>query len=142
MRAIGGAFSLVLTLAAAVAIGFGIPLGWVWIGSQLQGEAGATSLDFSVAMVILIGIVISYAIVLWLAGLVMVRIDPDATSPTQRGTARNPWMRGMSDTRANVPKGQGKGRSIERVFIVTTVLVTIAFWIWFFVAAGSPLPSQ
>jgi hypothetical protein len=141
MRAVGGLFTLILTLVAAAVIGFGVPLAWVWIGSQLQGEAGATSLDFSVAVVILLGIIATYVLVLWVAGMVMVRLDPEAAERRQRGTARNPWMRGMSDTRAILPK-QEKGQSIERVFIVTTLVVTVAFWIWFFIDAGSPLPAQ
>ncbi len=31
---------------------------------------------------------------------------------------------------------------VERVFVVTTIVVTIAFWLWFAFKAGSPLPNQ
>jgi hypothetical protein len=31
---------------------------------------------------------------------------------------------------------------IERLFVVTTMIVFAAFWLWFAFKAGSPLPSQ
>ena len=54
--------------------------------------------------------------------------------------ARAPWMKGMTDTR-EIKRGSAMG-GIERLFVVTTVLVTVAFWLWFAFKAGSPLPSQ
>ncbi len=31
---------------------------------------------------------------------------------------------------------------VERLFVVTTIVVSIAFWLWFAFKAGSPLPNQ
>lgn len=137
MRALNSIGALVLTIVAAAAIGFGVPLAWLWIGSQLQGDSGATSLHFSVAMAILFGIIASYVALLYLAGVVMARLG-DYT--TQRGTARSPWMRGMTDTRHRTPHESGQG--IERIFVITTMIVSAAFWIWFAFGSGSPLPNQ
>jgi hypothetical protein len=39
-----------VTVVSAAVLGFGVPLGWLWIGSQVQGGSGATTLNFSVAM--------------------------------------------------------------------------------------------
>ncbi len=46
----------------------------------------------------------------------------------------------MTDTR-ELRRGPAMG-AIERLFVVTTVLVTLAFWLWFAFKAGSPLPNQ
>jgi hypothetical protein len=137
----GRLLTVVLTLLAAAVIGFGIPLLWVWIGSQVQGGTGATNVDFSVAMIVLFGIILTYVVLLYLAGWVMARSGHgDLGKPS--GTARNPWMRGMTDTRQrHGAPGAGLG-GIELLFVVATVLVTAAFWVWFLFLAGSPLPSQ
>lgn len=139
MRWIGSTFVFVLTVAAAVVIGFGVPLAWVWIGSQLQSGRGATSVSFSVAMAILFGIIITYFVLLYLAGIVMARFGAGSG---QQATARAPWMRGMTDTRQRAQRRPDQMGGIERLFVVTTMLVAVAFWIWFAVAAGSPLPNQ
>jgi hypothetical protein len=129
-----------LTIVAAAGLAFGVPLGWLWIGSQVQGGTGASSVDFSVAMLVLFGIIGTYVAVLFLAGWAMSRADPSLRSDTQRGTARSPWMRGMTDTRALKRQSPLIG-GIERVFVVTTLIVSAAFWLWLLFLAGSPLPN-
>jgi hypothetical protein len=136
VRAIASVTSFALTVVAAIVIGFGVPLGWIWIGSQLQGNNGATNTSFSVAMAILFGIIFTYVALLYLAGFVMALFE----GPDQHGPApRAPWMRGMTDTRQRPQDSMG---GIERVFVVTTMIVTAAFWLWFAFKAGSPLPNQ
>ena len=140
MRAVEQLVSFVATVVAAVIIGFGVPLAWVWIGSQLQSGSGASTVNFSVAMVILFGIILTYVLLLYLAGIVMAIFGPreGTGGPTVR--SRAPWMKGMTDTR-ELKRGSAMG-GIERLFVVTTVIVTVAFWLWFAFKAGSPLPSQ
>jgi len=140
MRAVGQILTLVATIVAAVIIGFGVPLAWVWIGSQLQTGSGASTVNFSVAMVILFGIILTYVLLLYVAGIVMAIFGPrdGPAGPTPR--TRMPWMKGMTDTR-ELRRGPTMG-GIERLFVITTVLVTIAFWFWFAFLAGSPLPSS
>jgi hypothetical protein len=132
---------LVATVVSAALIGVGVPVGWLWIGSQVQGDTGATSLDFSVVMLVLFGIIATYVAVLFVAGWIMERADPSVRDDTQRGTARTPWMRGMTDTRAHL-RQRPVAAGIERVFVITTLLATVAFWLWLLFLAGSPLPNQ
>lgn len=137
MRTLLSILAFALTVVLACLIGFGVPLGWIWIGSQLQGDSGATSVNFSVAMAILFGIILSYVALLYLAGIVMTLVHrgDDAIA------ARSPWMQGQTETR---PSSQQRTAidSVERVFVVTTMVVTVAFWVWFAFIAGSPLPNQ
>jgi multisubunit Na+/H+ antiporter MnhC subunit len=140
MRSLRDILGLVLTIAAAIVIGFGVPLLWVWIGSQLQGVSGVTSLNFSVAVAILLGIIATYVAVLYLAAWVTARFNPQLREQRQRGSARQPWMRGMSDTRALRPPQQ-RMPGLERVFVTTTIIVSVAFTVWLLFIAGSPLPN-
>jgi hypothetical protein len=140
LRTVVSILGFACTVVAAVLIGFGVPLGWVWIGSQLQGDHGATGTSFSVAMAILFGIIATYVLLLYLAGILMALFET-ATARGPQPRARAPWMRGMTDTRQVKRPGDALG-SVERVFIVTTMIVTVAFWLWFAFEAGSPLPNQ
>jgi hypothetical protein len=140
MRVIGQVITFVSTVIAAVIIGFGVPLGWIWIGSQMQTNSGASTVNFSVAMVILFGIIITYVLLLYLAGVVLAVFGPPEGGESGPNGPRAPWMRGMTDTR-QIKQGSAMG-GIERLFVVTTMLVTVAFWAWFAFKAGSPLPSQ
>ena len=80
--------------------------------------------------------------VLYVAGWVISIVEHDPDPSKQKTTARNPWMRGMTDTRAIKPRDADRTWAIETVFVGTTLIVTAAVMIWFFVLAGSPLPSQ
>ncbi|MBA2523959.1 MAG: hypothetical protein H0V25_11625 [Solirubrobacterales bacterium] len=139
MRAVATAATFALTVVAAALIGFGVPLAWVWIGSQMQGDSGATSVSFSVAMAILFGIIVSYVLLLYLAGVVMSIFD-SGEQEQPSATSRAPWMRGQSESRPEFRRQTIN--SIERVFVATAVVVTVAFWLWFAFLAGSPLPNQ
>lgn len=141
MRPVKEIFVLALTIISAALLGFGVPLGWLWIGSQVQGDDGASTISFSAVMLVMFGIIATYIVALYIAGWVMSKADPSLGSDTQRATAREPWMRGMTDTRANVRRAPLVG-SIERIFVITTLIVSAAFWLWLLFLAGSPLPNQ
>jgi hypothetical protein len=133
---------LISTIVVAAIVGFGIPTGWLWIGAQVQGSFSSTSLDWSVAMLILFGMILTYAFVLYIAGFVISVLEHDPEPTKQKATARNPWMRGMTDTRAIKPRGADKTWAIETVFVSTTLIVSAVVMILFFVLANNPLPSQ
>lgn len=131
---------IAFTIVIAAALAFGVPVGWLWIGSQVQGGTGASEISFSAVMLVMFGIIATYVAILYLVGWVIARADPTVTEDTQRATAREPWMRGMTDTRANVRR-EPLVASIERVFVMTTLIASGAFWLWLLFLAGSPLPN-
>jgi multisubunit Na+/H+ antiporter MnhC subunit len=126
---------LALAIVLALAVGFGVPLLWVWIGSRLQG-AGSDSVNSSTAAVIFVGIILTYIAILFVVGVVQARGDAGQDRPP----ARHPWNRSMRDE----PYRPGTKRlsPIEAAFVFTTVVVSGAFMLWFFLLAGSPLPNQ
>ena len=125
---------LVLEVAAAIVVGAGVPLFWIWIGSLLQGARGAQGVEASTAIIMLLGILISYTVVLMIAGAIQARGEGSQRPPT-----RYPWMRSMSDEPYR--PGADKLSPVEAVFVGTAIVASIAMLIWFFAFAGSPLPS-
>lgn len=125
-------------LIAVMAIGsiflwIGIPVGWLWIGSQFQDSGQAS---FGLYLGVLLGIIVSMVVVGkllhglngvygHLAGSEMVRV-------------RMPWHRSM--------RGEDEGRPPRQVLDVVMVISVIAaafmFMIWFFFFAGSSLPGS
>ena len=118
-----------------VAIGAGVPLLWIWIGSLIQGARGAQTVEAATAAAVMIGIIVTYALVLFIAAWIQGRGERTSMPPP----VRYPWNRSMRDSPYR--PGSGELTPIETVFVATAVIATIAMLIWFFAFAGSPLPS-
>jgi hypothetical protein len=135
-RASGKTGRFFLEIAAAVVVGAGVPLLWIWIGSLIQGSRGAQSVEASTAVIMVVGILLSYTIVLVIAGAIQARAGDEEQS---RGPTRYPWMRSMRDEPYR--PGTSKLSPVEAVFVGTAIVASVAMMIWFFAFAGSPLPS-
>jgi hypothetical protein len=125
----------VLEVAAAVVVGAGVPLLWVWIGSLIQSSRGASNVEPATAAVLVVGILLTYVVVLLIAGSIQGRGDEEE----QRPPPRYPWNRSMRDEPYR--PGTSKLSPVEAVFVGTAVIASIAMVIWFFAFAGSPLPA-
>lgn len=126
---------LAAEILAAVFVGAGVPLFWVWLGSQIQGSRGAQGVEASTAAVIMVGIVVSYIVILIVAATIQAR----SAEAEERPTTRYPWLRSMRDEPYR--PGTRKLTAVEAVFVATAIVASIALMIWFFAFAGSPLPS-
>jgi hypothetical protein len=135
-RASGKTGRFVLEVLAAVIVGAGIPLFWIWLGSQIQGSRGAQAVEASTAVILIVGILVSYILVLIVAGTIQAR-SQDAHERGPR--TRHPWLRSMRDEPYR--PGTSKLTPVEAVFAGTAVVASVAMLIWFFAFAGSPLPS-
>ena len=136
-RASGKTGRFVLEVVAAVVVGAGIPLFWIWVGSQIQGSRGAQAVEASTAVILIVGILISYTVVLIIAGAIQARTRD--TQEQQQRSARHPWLRSMRDEPYR--PGTNKLTPVEAVFVGTAIVASIAMLIWFFAFAGSPLPN-
>ena len=125
----------VLEVAAAILVGAGVPLLWVWIGSLIQSSRGASHVEPTTAVVMVIGILVTYVAVLLIAASIQGRGENDEERPPPR----YPWNRSMRDEPYR--PGTGKLSPVETVFVGTAVVASIAMMIWFFAFAGSPLPA-
>jgi hypothetical protein len=134
-RASGKTGRFLIEIVAAIFVGIGVPLLWIWIGSQIQGARGvSTTVETSTAAIMIVGILVSYLVILLIAGAIQAREQGARRPPT-----RHPWMRSMRDEPYR--PGDDKLSSVEMVFVGTAVVASIAMLIWFFGFAGSPLPS-
>jgi multisubunit Na+/H+ antiporter MnhC subunit len=135
-KALVGTGSTAFTLVGALVIGFGVPLFWIYIASQVYGKTGAV--NGPVAIFIGTGILVSYygllLIASWIRGRMLAR------EGNRRPGARDPWNRSMRDT----PYKPGEHRSdpVERLFIATAIVSLIAFLVWFALFAGAPFPNN
>ena len=131
-----GSGAALATLVAIPVIAVGIPLLWVWLASKLAGNDA--DLSPSLAIFIATGILITYWIALligsWLRGH---WVSEEEERKTLR---RMSWNRSFRDE--SLRPGERRSDPIERLFVITAVVGIIAFDIWFFFFAGSPLPNQ
>jgi hypothetical protein len=123
-------------LLIALVVALGIPVAWIWIASQLAGTR--RDLTPSLAVLITTGILVSY----WVALVTGSRLRGRWVSEEdQRSKVRRmSWNRSFRDE-ARRP-GDEPTDPIERLFVIVAVIGLIAFEIWFFFFAGSPLPNQ
>lgn len=127
------AFLIALMAIGSIFLWIGIPIGWLWIGSQLQAESGQAS--FSLYLGVLVGIIVSMVVV----GKILQRLNGAYGSLTGSETVRVvlPWHRSL--------RGESEGRQPRQILdVVMVISVSIAgtvFLIWFLFFAGSSLPG-
>lgn len=114
-RALNYGASAVLTgvimVGASLLLWIGVPAGWLWIGSQIQGSSG--SLGTAIA-VMLVGAIVSIVAIAWVLGKL------------NRVHER---LREARGAQAGTPL-------LEVVLVVTAAVALVGFAIWFFVFAG------
>src|SRR4051794_36098655 len=115
-RALNYGASAVLTgvimVGASLLLWIGVPAGWLWIGSQIQGSTG--SLGAAIA-VMLVGAAVSIVALAYLLGTLN-RVH-EQLREARGGKSTGPAL-------------------LEVVLVVTAVVALIGFAIWFFVVAG------
>ena len=112
-----------------------IPFGWIWIGSKISDTQQPSGGPY---MVVFVGIVCSIIAMAWFLSRLnrlYVRITGSSNLPTRYLPA---WRKSLSDERAN-PRGMSV---LEAVILASVLLAGVAMTVWFFLAAGSPLPSE
>jgi heme/copper-type cytochrome/quinol oxidase subunit 2 len=114
-----GASGLILTiimLGAGLVLWIGVPLGWLYIGSQVQGSTESLGLAILVMMV---GVVLSI-------GLIVPGLGWLNRKHVELREARGLESHGQT--------------ALEAVMTVSVVIAVVAFVIWFFLIEG-PGPS-
>jgi len=126
---------IALMAVGSVTLWLGIPIGWLWIGSQVQADS--QSPGFTPYMLVLAGIVVSIAVMAKLLAILN-RTYKRVAGDDAVVRVRMPWhrsMRGEDDSRA--PRSV-----LDVVMVISVSLAVLAMTIWFFFFAGSPLPSS
>ena len=133
-RALAAGLVFLAMLLAAFALWTAIPLSWLYIGSKLSETQFPSGGPYAVVAV---GIVASILIVAWLIGRLndlYIRI----TGTNRLSPLRPVWLKSMRDSGGP----QGSVTVVEAVLMSSVMLAALSLTVWFFLLAGSPLPSQ
>jgi hypothetical protein len=128
-------FVVAVMMVGAVSMWTVIPFGWIWIGSKISSSQEPSGGPY---MVVFFGIVCSIIAMAWVLSRLnrlYVRITGSARLPSRYLPA---WRKSLSDER-DTPQGPNV---LETVILGSVLLAGVAMAVWFFAAAGSPLPSQ
>ena len=106
----------VIRVGASLLLWIGVPAGWLWIGSQIQGSTGSVGTAIAV---MLVGAILSIVALAWVLG---------------RLNHMHEHLREARGAEASGPP------LLEVVLVVTAAVALVGFAVWFFVLAG-PGPS-
>ena len=135
-RRIESGLLVTLMLLGAFSLWTLIPLGWLWIGSQLVGTQEPRLWAYAL---VLAGIVISVVVVAKLLSIMNHRflairpVDEDEYQPTK---IPMPWLESMRDQHHSQ-----RATVLDLVLVASAVMAGVALFVWFVVLAESPLPG-
>ena len=133
-RTPAAALVLLLMALGSILLWLAIPVGWVWIASQIVDSSQPS---FGPYLLILIAVPIS----MYLAGKALFRLDGVFARLTGRDDEvrlQMPWHKSMRGER----ESGHKPTVLEAVMIISVSLALLSFAFWFFVFAGSSLPGS
>ena len=118
--------AVVVALLAA-----GIPLAWVWVGSQVQG---GTSPSATAIATVVTGCMASYGCVALLAAWFKGRGDEVARKQRHE---RYAWNRSLRDESKSAPNTT----FLENCLIATAIVVAMVVTVWFFLYGSPGVPQ-
>jgi hypothetical protein len=128
-------FVVAVMVLAALSMWTVIPFGWIWLGSHISNTQQPSGGPY---MVVFVGIVCSICAMAWVLSRLN-RLYVRITGSNKLSRRYLPaWRKSLTDERAS-PHGMSV---LEAVILASVLLAGLAMAAWFFVAAGSPLPSQ
>jgi hypothetical protein len=127
-------FGLILAMVVgAVTLWVGSPVLWLWIGSQMtSSQQGRMGPYFVVAIGILASTI---AVAFGLARLQ--RLYEEVTGQEATVRVRLAWLRSLRDDQ----KSDTRITVLDLILVTTASFAILAFVVWFFLFAGSPLPN-
>ena len=124
---------VLLMAVGSVLLWLAIPIGWVWIASQIVDSSQPT---FGPYLLILVAVPVS----MYIAGKALFRLDGVYARLTGREDnvhVQLPWHKSMRGER----ESGHKPTVLEAVMMISVSAALLGFAVWFFVFAGSSLPG-
>lgn len=123
-----------LMVLGSLLLWIGIPVGWLWVGSQIASESQQTSLGtYLLVLAAIVASMIAMGKALSKLNQVYGRVTGE--DPTVR--VRMPWHRSMRGETDSLPPRQ----MLDVVMVASVGVAILVFVIWFALFAGSPLPG-
>ena len=127
------AIALVLLMGVgSVVMWIGVPLGLIYLASQISGSSNPSAGPY---VLVLVGLPIGMAIVG--KGLGYLNRAHIELTGTETDAYRPGWTRSMRGERT----ATRRGGVLDTVMIVSVAVAALAFAVWFFGFAGSSLPG-
>lgn len=123
-----------LMLLTALALWTAIPVGWIWIGSQVADTQFPAEGPYAVVAV---GIVLTILLDAWVIGRLNA-LYVHVTGTNRLTPMRPSWLKSMRDSGSTA----SATTVVEAVMMGSVLLACLVFVGWFFLLAGSPLPNQ
>jgi hypothetical protein len=124
-----------LMALASVNLFTGAPLLAIWVGAQVQGEAGGLSMTAVLTVIVVMALLC--AALVWALNRMGAAHDALIGRPATR--RQTTWMKPFN---AGTAHGKhGSLRALDKVLVGAVVLAGLAFEAWFFFFAGSSLGS-
>jgi hypothetical protein len=133
VRGLAASSIFVVMLFAALALWTAIPVGWIYIASQIASTQFPATGPYAV---VAIGILLTIVFDAWLIGrlnILYIRV----TGTNRLASIRPAWLKSMSDSGSPA----ATTTVVEGVLIGSVMLAGLVFVFWFFFLAGSPLPT-
>jgi hypothetical protein len=111
-----------------------IPLGWLWIGSQVVGTQEPRLWAYAL---VLAGIIVSVIVMGKILAALNRRFLSLQGGDEQRAKIPLPWLESMRDQRHSQ-----RATVLDLVLVTSALLAGAALFVWFLLFAGSPLPGQ
>jgi len=123
----------------------GAPLLAIWVGSRFEGWVGGSGTGGGTTMRAVFVLIATLALVEVALIVALTRLSAAYDELTERSQAArrtSPWLRSMRGEREEFARERAGISGVERVVVFSVVAAALAFEIWFFFFAGSPLPSS
>jgi hypothetical protein len=128
-----GALLIVLMAVGSVLLWIGIPVGWLYLASRVAGSAQPSMGPY---LMVLVGIPATMIVM----GKLLAALDRTygrVTRTAPQARVQAPWHRSMrGDRRTSRP-----GSVLDVVMVASVALAVVCFAVWFFLFAGSSLPT-
>lgn len=128
VRGVSVTISRIGVLALGIAVGLGVPVLWIWIGSQVQAS---TAPSWTALAVVHVGLIFTLLLIAGFFSFFVAR-----SKAKQRG--RHDWMRGMSESRRS--DSLSDIHPLERIIFFAVFIDIIVFLVWFFAFANPGTP--
>jgi hypothetical protein len=123
----------------------GVPLLAIWVGSRFEGWVGGSATGGGTtmrALFVLIAVLALLEVALIVALTRLSAAYDELTGRPHAARRTSPWLRSMRGEREEFARQRQGISAVERVVVFSVVAAALAFEIWFFFFAGSPLPSS
>jgi hypothetical protein len=124
-----------LMALASVNLFTGAPLLAIWVGAQVQGDAGGLSMTAVLAVIVVMALLC--AALVWALNRMGAAHDELIGRPAAR--RQTTWMKPFNSGPARA--GQASLRTLDKVLVGAVVLAGLAFEAWFLLFAGSSIGS-